>query len=262
MKINQKIIEKDPSRAVVYEMMEYIKKDSGLILNYQETDNLFLFKTVPYANNLYNYAHVFGDKLREEDWKIIEQFFAGESFRVKMLEDKTSEELLMSKGLKYKSCDCSMETADISQIDFNLNLPKDCKIVLSSEPGALQDMKNIFCDAFNHVLKDYDDKFGFFDHLMLDNNKPKINGFVLYKNGRAVSSGTYYAFSNFSLENIGTLESERGQGYGKIIITYLLNRAKELNYKKACLVSYFGALEVYKKLGFKENTKEVTYIKY
>lgn len=261
MNISKKILDRDPSRFVVYEMLNDVKEQTGLEPVSLETEKMFLFKTVPHTNSLYNYAHIFSGTLDEVDWKIIEEFFCENSFRVKLEENKENEDFLLNHGLRYKSVDYSMGISDLPAEDLSVVLPADCEIKASHEPGVLDDFKKIFCSAFSHPAIDYEKKFGFLDSYMIDESYDKIKAFVLYAEDRPVSAGSYYSFSNFSLENIGTFPEERGKGYAGLIVSYLLNQARVLGCHKACLVSSENGINVYKKLGFKEIIKEVTYIK-
>jgi len=261
MNISKKILDRDPSRFVVYEMLAEIKEKTGLEPLSLETEKMFLFKTVPHTNSLYNYVHIFSGVLNEEDLKIIEEFFNGNSFRIKLEENRENEDFLLSHGLRFKSVDYSMIVADLPKESLAIDLSLGAEIKSSYEPGVLDDFKNIFCSAFSHKALGYEERFGFLDSFMLDKDEKRMKAFVLYQDGKAVSAGSYYSFSNFSLENIGTFPEERGKGYAGKIVAYLLNQARMLGCSKACLVSSENGSNVYKKLGFEEIIKEVTYIK-
>ena len=261
MNISKKILDRDPSRFVVYEMLNDVKEQTGLEPLSLETEKMFLFKTAPHTNSLYNYAHIFSGTLDEVDWKMIEEFFSGNSFRVKLEENKENEDFLLNHGLRYKSVDYSMGISNLPLEDLDIALPADCEIKASHKPGVLDDFKKIFCSAFSHSDLDYEKKFGFLDSYMIDESYNKIKAFVLYVKGKAVSAGSYYSFSSFSLENIGTFPEERGKGYAGLIVSYLLNQARALECRRACLVSSENGINVYKKLGFQKIIKEITYIK-
>ncbi|WP_424963320.1 GNAT family N-acetyltransferase [Ekhidna sp.] len=49
-----------------------------------------------------------------------------------------------------------------------------------------------------------------------------------------------------------TLEKYRGRGIGTTLLTFALNRAKELGYKNAILQGTEDGLNIYKKMGFKD----------
>ena len=93
----------------------------------------------------------------------------------------------------------------------------------------------------------------------MEKNK-HIKVFVLYENDKPVSTGAYYAFDKFSIENIGTIKSARNRGYAHLIMQILLQEAKKLNYCEACLVASEAGSRVYKKVGFKILAKTNTYI--
>lgn len=53
------------------------------------------------------------------------------------------------------------------------------------------------------------------------------------------------------MENIGTIKSARENGYAELIMKHLLEEAKKLKYKYACLVASEVGSHVYKKLVLK-----------
>lgn len=261
MNISKKLLARDPSRFVVYEMIENIQKE-GVIKPFSlETDKMFLFKTKPYTNHLYNYVHFFSGNINEDDWRIIKDFFAGDSFRIKLEENRLNEDFLLKQGLKYKSLDHSAELDEIDPQNLKDLLGRDHKIKIVSDSKTLDDFKQIICSAFSYQATDYQARFDFLDSFLLDKNYNKIKAFVLYRAEKAVSTGLYYSFSNFSIENIGTLPEERGRGYAGLMVAHLLEEARALGHSKACLVSSESGISVYKKRGFKEIAKELTYIK-
>jgi predicted GNAT family acetyltransferase len=137
--------------------------------------------------------------------------------------------------------------ADISQdTDYSVSLPPNVTVAKVNNAKVLQDYKLIFGEAFNCSLDDTNQKFGFFDNIIMDQNNEHINTFVLYEDEIPASTGAYYAFDNFSIENIGTKKDFRGKGYAYIIMKLLLQEAKRLNYKTACLVASEAGSHVYK----------------
>ena len=86
-----------------------------------------------------------------------------------------------------------------------------------------------------------------------------MNAFVLYDDGIPASTGMYYAFDTFSVENIGTKPSFGRKGYAQIIIKHLLQEAKKLEYAKAYLVDSKGS-QAYINLGFKTLQETMTFV--
>jgi len=261
MKIDNIISKIDPSRHAVYEMLDYVSDKIGIKLIQQKTADLFLFKTEPSIDSLYNYAHSLNVKLSEADLAEIENFFGEEKFRIKISENKDVKDLLLARGLKFKDSSYIMEARDLDRKDYSYSLPDNIKILPADNPDILAEVKMIFCEAYGCSPEAYDRKHGFLDQLMLNGKDKHIKTFILYENDIPVSTGAYYAFNNFSIENIGTRNSARGKGYAGLIMKTLLREAQKLNYSQACLVSSESGAQVYKNVGFEALAKNDTYIK-
>jgi len=144
--------------------------------------------------------------------------------------------------------------------DYDYSLPDNIKILTADNQAVLEDVKSVFCESFKSSPENYNRKHGFLHQLMLDRGDKHIKSFVLYENNIPVSTGAYFAFANFSIENIGTKESARGKGYAGLIMKVLLREAERLKYSQACLVSSESGASVYKNLGFEILAKNDTYI--
>lgn len=252
----------DPSRYTVYQMLDCFKDTLNIKVKQAEIDNLFLFKTEPCIDSLYNYAHLFSDQLVVSDLEIIEGFFQSSLYRLKTPENKIINDLLLSQGFKLKNTSYAMEVCNLNKGDYSYSLPENIKILRSDDKkNILDEAKFVFKEAFTYLSSDYDRKFGFLDQFKGDIRDDHVKTFVLYENDQPVSTGTYYAYDKFSLENIGTISSARGRGYAALILKALLQEAKILGYHQACLVSSEAALSVYKKIGFEVLEKNNTYIK-
>ena len=261
MENKEQLLKNDPSRFVVYQMIEYFKEKIGADIVTQKTKNLFLIKTQPYIDSLYNYAHVLQKDLDESGIALMETFFQNAPFRVKTFQSPKIHQLFINSGFKLKDSSCNMENLSLLNQDLSFNLPEGVEIKEVSSPQELQSIKDIFAASFNHEVSDYNRKFGFFDSSILDRNNNHVGAFLLYENGQPVSSGTYYAFDYFSIENIGTLSSARKKGYAGMILKTLLQKAKSLEYTKACLVASELGISVYEKAGFSILDKNYTFIK-
>jgi len=260
MEINPLLLKIDPSRYTVYQMLDYIKGAAGLELVQKKTDNLFLFKTDPFVESLYNYAHVLSNKFTAADLEIIKEFFGAEKFRLKIPENKEIADFLLTAGFKLKDTGYIMVAEELDNKNYDCQLPENIDILAADTPEILAQVKSVFMAAFNYPVSGYEKKFGFLDEKMLAKNDRHINSFILYENGAPVATGAYYAFDKFSVENIGTLEAARGRGYAGLIMRHLLREAQKLNYTEACLTASEAARRVYEKAGFVSLARTATYI--
>jgi GNAT superfamily N-acetyltransferase len=226
----------------------------------KETKDLYLFKTEPFLDVLYNYAYTLNGKITKRGISTIKNFFKDEPFRIKVPETKNNSRLLLASGFKFKDDGYIMKTGLITRKNYSSRLPKNITILPVDNLFSLKQARQIFCEAFAFSLKEYKKKFSFLHEIMIDKNNPRIKVFILYENGQPVSTGAYYAFDKFSIENIGTIKSARGRGYAGLIMKRLLTEAKMLGYKQACLVASEAGSHVYKKVGFKILAKTNTYI--
>lgn len=255
------LAEIDPSRYTVYQMIDHIKDDLKIKPLLERTDDLYLFKTEPYIDSLYNFAHLLSENLTITDLKSIEDFYQGAGYRLKAIENENINNLLLSNGFKLKNTSYAMVISDLNAKDINYNLPENIEIIRSDVKDIAKDIKAVFVEAFNYLASDYDRKFGFLDQFKSDKKDQHIKSFVLYENGQAASTASYYAYDKFSIENVGTIMAARGKGYAKLMLKILLTEAKNLGYNEACLVSSEAALTVYQKVGFEALKKNNTYIK-
>lgn len=261
MFIENKISKFDPSRYTVYQMISSISDILNIKIIQEEKKNLFLFKTEPFIDSLYNFAHILDEDFSENDLQTINKFFGDSGYRIKTPENKNINKLLLDNGFKLKNSSYSMVINNLSKLNFDYALTEHIRVDSANTEGILQNIKSAFVDAFDYVSSDYDRKFGFLDKFRLNSEDNKINAYIIYENEEAVSTASYYAYDNFSIENVGTIKSARGKGYAALMLKFILNEAKKLGYNEACLVSSEAALSVYKKLGFREIIKNNTYTK-
>lgn len=92
------------------------------------------------------------------------------------------------------------------------------------------------------------------DHYLDPNNKIQL--LIYYHKGQPVSCVELFPSDAETIGFYGfaTLEKFRGIGIGTTLLTFALNRAKELGYKNAILQGTADGLNIYKKMGFKEYT--------
>lgn len=262
MKINKALLAVDSSRYTVYQLLEYIKDKVKIELIQKDAGNLFFIKTEPYLDSLYNYAHILGDKFSTDDLALVKEFFGGDAFRVKTLADKMSADILLSAGFTLRDSGYAMRALNLKNLAVNYSLPDEVRIEAVTTELSWEHFGTIFSEAFDKTTSEFDKKFGFLKKFVLDEQEKHLNFFLLYENGVPVSSGGYYAFDKFSIENIGTLKTARGRGYAGLMVQFLLQEAQRLGYGEACLVGSEMAVSIYQKVGFEILSKTNTFINF
>ncbi|MEK6817365.1 MAG: GNAT family N-acetyltransferase [Nanoarchaeota archaeon] len=259
MEIDNRLEKYDPSRYTVYQMLDYTKNIQKIKLIQKFSEDIYLFRTKPFVNTLYNHANVMKKSLLERELVEIKNFFGKDTFRIKIPENEKLKEFLFYQGLKFEDVGSIMVNENIHKKEHNYSLVENLEIFPVNNKKTLEDYKSIFSEAFDCSLEDTNKKFGFLDKIILDSKNNHMNAFVLYENNTPVSTGAYYAFDNFSIENIGTRKAFRGKGYAYNIMNHLLKEAQKLKYNQACLVASEAGSRVYKKVGFKILTKTNTF---
>lgn len=94
----------------------------------------------------------------------------------------------------------------------------------------------------------------------------KLEYFIIYNESQkpvAVSALTNYKGIGY-ISNVGSLQSVRGQGFGKLATFYCIYKSKLNGNKIHCLATEEGhyPYEFYKRLGFKDKFSAVYYQKY
>ncbi len=91
-----------------------------------------------------------------------------------------------------------------------------------------------------------------FSSILL-NDKASASAFLAYYNGNPVASSlVLYKAGVAGIHMVTTLEEARGKGIGTTITFASLKEAKKLGYETAVLHSTEMALNMYKRMGFKE----------
>ena len=240
----------DPSLYTGFEMLKFIGSEIGIKVTQLETESLFLTKAEPYVDSKYNYAHVLGNKLDDQDVNQIKNFFGEAKYRIKIFENEDLKKILLNNGFKFKDWGYMMQVKNLLDQSLNLDLSHDVKILEADAKDILKEARLIVSEAFDYYPKECQQKYGFLDKYILDKNNNHFKTFVLYENDQPVSTGSYYAFDTFSLENIGTRESARGRGFADLIVKKLLQEAVKLGYNEACLGASEAGVRVYQKSGF------------
>lgn len=96
-------------------------------------------------------------------------------------------------------------------------------------------------------------------HYLNKNNKILL--LLFYQDGQAVSTIEMFPTdqNTVGLYGFATLKAVRGKGIGSAVMTFALNKAKELGYSQAILQASDDGIRIYKQLGFKE---QIPYFEY
>lgn len=133
-------------------------------------------------------------------------------------------------------------------------------IEVVSSKGQLKEYARVIAENWSppdqHVISYYDTTS---DQYLAEKNK--IILLIYYHDGKPASTVEMFPSSNeiIGLYGFATLEAFRGLGIGTSLMTFVLNKAKELGYKHAILQASEDGIGIYRKFGFKELT---TYFEY
>ncbi|MFA5184027.1 MAG: GNAT family N-acetyltransferase [Patescibacteria group bacterium] len=260
MAIDKTILNIDPSRYTVYQMLDYLKETRGIALRQEKSEKLYLFKTEPYIDSLYNYAHALSADLTAADIREIRNFFGADPFRISAPASDDLKIFLLAQGLKFRDSGYIMR-ADNFYIPAGLpEQPGNVTIRPVDTPQALADFKSVFALSFDRSPAETEQKFGFLDRTIIDAADSHIKTFVLSVGGVPAATGSYYAFDEFSVEGIGTKPEFRGRGYAQLIMARLAQAAIGLGYRSACLDASAAGAPVYQKFGFRVLAATDTFI--
>ncbi len=250
----------DPSRYTVYQMIEYMQERMGIQITQLHTEHLFLFKTEPFVNALYNYAHILTESISSDDLDSIRDFFGSDLYRIKCGDESDSlRKMLIAAWYMFKDTGYIMVAENIQDNNYSFVMPDYLHLEQIKDQDGIDAYLSIAAQAFGNTLESTREKLGFLDSVVIDPNNHHINAYILYENDVPVSTGSYYAFDMFSIENIATLPTYRGKGYAGIIMNRLMQDAQRLGYEQACLVASELGSHVYQKVWFETRMKTVTF---
>lgn len=219
--------------------------DSGLscdtfniihIVNGQSISDDFLKKALDHyrTNNLQYCVWINADNLTDG----VRQKLANHSLVMK------NEEVGMTLDLKSYTHFHQEEHANIKLVD-SVSMVKDFAKVIS-ENWTPPDL---------NVLKYYELTS---EKYLADRN---ISLLTYYSNEKPVSTVELFASGDetIGLYGFATLKDFRGRGIGTTLLTFALNKAKEMGFEVAILQASEDGISIYKKYGFKERIKYFEY---
>lgn len=92
----------------------------------------------------------------------------------------------------------------------------------------------------------------------------KVEYFIAYKNEKPVAVSTLTNFAGIGyISNVGSLREVRGDGFGKLVTLYTVNKSKKNGNQEHCLATEEGQYpnEFYKRIGFKTRFTAVGFVK-
>ncbi len=127
------------------------------------------------------------------------------------------------------------------------NLTKELIFKILQEYGLKTDTQTTDSDI-QDIEANYNDRNGIFDILENDEGSP-IATVGIYKINNEICE----------LRKMYLVKSERGKGYGKLLLNHAIKQAKELGYKRVILETASvlkEAIQLYQNYGFKKYSPE------
>ncbi len=158
---------------------------------------------------------------------------------------KQNEEAGMVLQLDNYQLNMSEQHSNIKIVDDDLSLKKYAQVIAENWTPADQNVIEYFKQTAKHYL----------------DQRNKIILLVYYHEGSPVSTVEMFPSDDetMGLYGFATLSTHRGLGIGTSLMTFTLNRVKQLGYKQAILQASEDGIGIYRKFGFKELT---TYFEY
>ncbi|GAB4225705.1 MAG: hypothetical protein Tsb0021_00870 [Chlamydiales bacterium] len=91
---------------------------------------------------------------------------------------------------------------------------------------------------------------------------PEVENYLIFEDSVPVGAGSLHPKQNIgAIFNVGVLPTYQKKGYGRLLVEFLLNRARELNLIKIILQSTPIGVNLYTRLGFKKILDVDIYVK-
>ena len=176
-----------------------------------------------------------------------------------------NKELLLTNGYTLNNTDVYMMLEKTSEIDINIHIK-----ILENEK-EYNDFMQVLSSAYNDVIENVEENvyadavtecyYNAIKNTM--NNKEHIH-IIAYDNDIPVSVATLnYVNGIGGINNVGTAQGHWNKGYGKQLITYLINKFENLGGGILTLSTEHHSKnqQFYEKLGFKQKYVMEQYMK-
>jgi len=151
MTINPLIKKYDLSRYTVYQMLEYVSATQDRKVAQEEKDGMYLIKTIPFLNELYNYAHILAGKLSPDDEQEMREFFADDKFRVKFPDNESLSQACSQFGYTFRDSSYGMISDINEDTDYTFELAPNLRIAKITSTSAFNECKAISTEAFDRA---------------------------------------------------------------------------------------------------------------
>lgn len=235
-----------------------------------ETDNYILCTSKTMDDYFWNIVY-FKNKINNEMIKKIENEFRTIK-RVPSIyisrDDKNyieNKKILIDNGYQLNNTDVYMELKEHNEISINTNI----KIV--ENETEYNDFMKVLSSAYNDTLENSDENV--YADAVTDcyykavkntiNSKEHIHIIVYDKNVPVSVATLNYVNKIGGINNVGTAQGHWNKGYGKQLITYLINKFYELGGDTLILSTEYHSKNqlFYEKLGFREKYVMEQYMK-
>lgn len=238
--------------------------------NREETDEYLLCTSKTMDDYFWNLVY-FKNKINNEMLEKLEKEFNSinrkPSIYINRDDDKYLEnrKAVIDRGYILKDADVYMELDEEKTTEINTNI----KVVENEK--EYNDFMKVLASAYNDTLENSEENV--YADAVTDcyytavkntiNSKEHIH-IIVYDNGIPVSVATLNYVDNVgSLNNVGTAQGYWNKGYGKQLMTYIINKFHELGGEKLILCTEYKSKNqlFYEKLGFVEKYVIDQYVK-
>jgi GNAT superfamily N-acetyltransferase len=168
------------------------------------------------------------------------------------------EEIFRGMGLRH----ISIEPGMVLDLD-NWRPIKDERHANIKIAATKQELKD-FAAILSHLWKPYNPELVTYYERVADkmlDEKGKLFIAVYYLNGEPLSGVEVFPTNDAvaGIYNLVTLERHRGKGIGRAMMSFALNKARDLNFKTIMLQASEDGRRIYEQLGFRAVTKYYEY---
>lgn len=148
----------NPSRYVVYQMIDYVFQGRDEKLIQKEFQNMHLVKIEPFQDEKYNCVYFFQPEITEDDLVHIQEFFQGAAHRIKFPCSEALSHFLDAHGYVVKCRLDVMVKKDLSQDIFSI-LPDALTLLPVDNAARIQQYVEVLSKAYGRSLALMQQKF-------------------------------------------------------------------------------------------------------
>lgn len=240
----------------------------GMFFDYKkETDNYILCTSKTMDDYFWNIAYL-KYKIDKEILNNIENEFITINRVSSIYIDKNDNEnkkLLLDNSYKVNNTDIYMLLENAKKVEITTNI----KIVENEK--EYNDFMNVLSSAYNDSIENPEENVYaeavtkcYYDAVKNTMNNKEHLHIIVYDNNVPVSVATLNYINGIGgINNVGTAQGYWNKGYGKQLMTYLINKFEDLGGGMLTLSTEYHSKnqQFYEKLGFKEKYVMEQYMK-